>query len=190
MPKAKAEKHIYQLKVTLKYSKPPIWRRLLVASDTTLAKLHDILQITMGWEDAHLHHFKIGEVYYSKPMTMFDMEDLDNEDSHKVKLSQIVTGEKFKFLYEYDFGDSWYHEIVVEKILPHDSQQPLPRCITGKLACPPEDIGGIGRYYWVLEVLEHREDPEYEDLLEWLGGDFDPDAFDMDAINQELSRLS
>jgi hypothetical protein len=142
----------------------------------------------MGWYNAHLHHFKIGEVYYSIPMPMFGMEDMGSEDSRKVKLSQVVTGEKFKFMYEYDFGDSWYHDIVVEKILPHDPQQKLPTCIKGKLACPLEDIGGVWGYYRFLEIINDPEHPEHEEMLEW-GGDVDPEAFDMEVINQRLSSL-
>ena len=108
---------IYQIKVTLKHSKPPIWRRIQVRSDITLAQLHRILQAIMGWWDYHLHQFIVGETYFGKPDPDYE-GFFDMYDEREVRLDQIVAGEKFKFVYEYDFGDSWEHELLVEKILP------------------------------------------------------------------------
>ena len=106
---------IYQIKVTLRHSKPPIWRRILVPSDITLAELHDILQAVMGWCDAHLHQFIVEGTYYGVP----DPDDyVEVKDERQMRLNQIVPGVKYKFVYEYDFGDSWEHELLVEKILP------------------------------------------------------------------------
>jgi hypothetical protein len=188
MSKAKAPAQVYQLKVTLRDSKPPIWRRLLVSSDTTLAKLHDIIQLAMGWEDAHLHAFKVGEASYSMPM-QDDMFDLDFKDERRVKLNQIVPGEGFKFSYEYDFGDSWTHVILVEKILPPDPAQPLPMCIKGKRACPPEDVGGVWGYDSFLEAIKNPDHPDHNMYTEWVDDDFDPELFDMDAVNAALRGL-
>ena len=180
---------IYQIKVTLDYSKPPIWRRILVRSDITLGELHDIIQaVMMGWADYHLHQFIVGETYYSVPDPDYE-GFLEMRDESRVKLNQIVTGEKFKFRYEYDFGDSWLHNLLVEKVLPPEPDQPYPACIKGKRACPPEDVGGIWGYYMFLEAIQDPDHPEHADYLEWVGGEFDPKAFDLDEANEALRAL-
>ncbi len=186
---AKAKPQVYQIKVTLVDSKPPIWRRLLVSSEILLDDLHAILQAAMPWEDSHLHMFEVGETRYTTPYEPGALEELDMEDERRVRLSKIVPGEKFKFAYEYDFGDSWYHNILVEKILPFDPAQTLPTCIKGKRACPPEDSGGIWSYPDFVEALQDPEHPDHEMLTEWIGEPFDPEAFDLDTINQRLRNL-
>src|SRR3954471_13596926 len=134
---------IYQLKVTLKGSKPPIWRRIQVRSDISLADLHQILQVAMGWEDYHLHQFIVGGQYYGVPDKDFDMDVLSERTA---KLNRIAPGEKSRFTYEYDFGDDGLHDVLVEKVLPPEPDAQYPRCITGKRARPPEDCGGIWGY--------------------------------------------
>lgn len=179
---------IYQMKVTLKHSKPPIWRRIQVAGDTRLDKLHLILQEAMGWENYHLHQFIVGGTYYGKPHPDYDAF-FEMKDEKKVRLNQIAPQEKFKFIYEYDFGDSWEHELLVEKILPPEPDVHYPRCIKGKRACPPEDVGGVWGYDSFLEAIQNPDDSEHEDMLEWIGGEFDPEAFDLDEINEALRRI-
>lgn len=180
---------IYQIKVTLKHSKPPIWRRIQVAGDTRLDKLHLILQEVMGWENYHLHQFIVGGTYYGKPHPDYD-DFFEMKDEKKVRLNQIAPREKSKFTYEYDFGDSWEHELLVEKVLPPESDVHYPCCIKGKRACPPEDVGGVWGYDSFLEAIQNPADPEHEDMLEWIGGEFDPEAFDLDEINEALRRIS
>lgn len=175
---------IYQLKVTLRHSKPPIWRRIQVPANTRLDQLHRILQLTMGWDNSHLHQFKVGQRYYGMTEPESDF-DLDMEDERKVTLAQLAPGVKKKLLYEYDFGDSWEHEILVEKIMQPEPGIAYPRCLTGKRACPPEDCGGIWGYGSLLEAISDPNHPEHAEMLEWLGEDFDPEAFDLDFINQE-----
>jgi hypothetical protein len=179
---------IYQIKVTLDESKPPIWRRILVRSDITLGELHDILQAVMGWVDYHLHQFIVERTYYGVPDPDYE-GFLEMHDESHVKLNQIVTGEKFKFRYEYDFGDSWLHNLLVEKVLPPEPGQQVPVCIKGKRACPPEDVGGIWGYYMFLEAIQDPDHPEHEGYLEWVGGEFDPEAFDLDEANEALRGL-
>jgi hypothetical protein len=179
---------IYQLKVTLRGSKPPIWRRILVPADTSLSKLHRILQATMGWYDAHLHQFIVGRTFYSPP-SGYGFDELDAESTRGVKLNMIAPREKSKFIYEYDFGDSWEHEILVEKILPREPGTRYPVCIKGKRACPPEDCGGVWGYAALLETIADPSHPEHEEMLEWLGNGFDPEAFDLEAINQRLRSI-
>lgn len=184
--KLSTNQSIYQLKITLKDFRPPIWRRVQVASETTLGKLHRIIQLAMGWTNSHLHAFLIQGVEYGQPMPEYDF-DVRNERT--VKLSRIVTGEKFKFLYTYDMGDSWEHEILVEKVLPTEPQTRYPICLTGKRACPPEDCGGVWGYAEFLEAIQEPDHPEHESMLEWVGGAFDPDAFTLDEVNQQLKQI-
>lgn len=182
---------VYRLKVTLKGSKPPIWRRLEVPGEITLAKLHRILQVAMGWTDSHLHSFRIGETYYREPDPDFDpgFSLIEVKNEKRFRLQQVAFREKMKFLYEYDFGDGWEHEILVEKILPMTENSRHPVCIKGVRACPPEDIGGIWGYYTFLKIMQDPRHPEHQDLMEWAGGHFDPDRFDLDEINQQLSKI-
>lgn len=167
---------IYQLKVTLKGARPPIWRRLLVPGDTRLSRLHRILQTAMGWDDSHLHAF-----------TVPGSARAGNEA--RMTLAGLLLFETSRFRYEYDFGDSWAHDILVERVLPPENGVAYPLCVAGKGACPPEDVGGVWGY---AEFLEAREDPEHErheEFREWAGGDFDPKAFDRNRVNAALSKL-
>ena len=187
-PKTKQSKSasIYQLKITLRESKPHIWRRIQVKSNTTLAKLHDIFQIVMGWTDSHLHQFIIHGVEYGVPHSDYDM---DMEDEKHFKLGKLIFAEKERFIYQYDFGDSWEHEILVEKILPIEKDLHYPICLQGKRACPPEDCGGIWGYPNFLEAIEDVNHPEHNDMLEWIGGKFDPEEFDIESTNKKLKRI-
>ena len=193
---SKSAAFIYQIKITLKGSKPPVWRRLLMSSETTLAQLHDIIQTAMGWYDSHLHMFSIHNEHYSIPYDEDHLLELDAQDGRRIKLSQLITAEGEKFTYEYDFGDGWEHIILIERILPPldriiplNAKQTFPVCLQGKRACPPEDVGGIWGYQTFLEAIKDPEHPEHDEYQEWIGGDFDPDAFDLDAINKALRSL-
>lgn len=182
---------VYQLKVSLKGSKPPIWRRVLVKSDHTLEDLHTIIQIVMGWEDSHLHAFNISEQFY-EPKTLelvSPLEDENSIDERTIVLSSVIWSEKQQFFYEYDFGDSWQHTIVVEKFLPIDPTMFYPTCLTGKRACPPDDCGGIWGYEELLEILANPEHPEYEERKEWLGEEFDPAFFDLRGTQAVLQEI-
>lgn len=183
---------VYQIKVTLIGSKPPIWRRILVADTTTLSRLHIILQIVMGWDDYHLHMFTINEQIYGDPEDD-EYGDLGTKNEARFKLNQLVSGEGFKFQYEYDFGDSWEHGLIVEKMLPVDpstgsGRVRYPLCVAGKRACPPEDVGGIWGYQEFLEAIADPEHPEHDRNLEWVGGTFDPERFDLEEVNESLSH--
>lgn len=174
---------VYQLKVTLRGIRPPIWRRIQVTGDTTLHQLHWILQTTMGWYGGHLHEFDIFGTSYGDPADSMDGEVLDEK---KVKLNRLISEEKEKFHYLYDFGDSWEHEILVEKILPQEKETQYPICLKGKRACPPEDCGGPWGYEELLEAIKDPSHEDHEDMLEWIGEDFDPDRFDLEEINRRL----
>jgi len=182
------EKIVYQLKVTLRDSKPPIWRRVLVPENITLYQLHQILQIAMGWTDSHLHMFTIaGEIYGDPEDDEFG--DLGTKNETRYRLNQLGLREKAKFSYEYDFGDSWDHTILVEKILPTQKGVHYPVCVTGKRACPPEDVGGVWGYEDFLEAIADPNHKEHDEYIEWIGDDFDAEAFDLDAVNESLQAI-
>ncbi len=179
-----ADTTIYQLKISLREIKPPIWRTVQVLSSTTLQKLHLIIQESMGWYNSHLHNFLIDGIEYGEPAPEYDFEVTDET---KVKLSKVVRGEKTKFSYIYDFGDGWDHTILVEKILPCDPKVSYPICIKGKRACPPEDCGGPWGYVEFLEAIQNPSHPEHEEMLEWIEGDFESEEFNLDEVNQRLA---
>jgi len=183
---------IYQIKISLEHVKPPIWRRVLINSDTSLAKLHYVIQMAMGWDDYHLHQFITPQGYYGipEPDIGFMTGDTINDES-KVTVATFLKAEKDAIKYEYDFGDSWVHKIQLEKILPPDKSIQLPQCIKGKRACPPEDCGGVWGYQELVEIVKDPSHEEYDDMIEWLGEDeYDPDSFDMDFVNMELQSIS
>ncbi len=184
-----ALRSIYQLKISLDGAKPPIWRRVLVPSSYTLADLHDVIQISMGWYDCHMHQFIINGEFYGVPEPDFDF---DVKPEQSVRLSYVLKREKDKIQYEYDFGDGWSHTITLEKILPFNPRQQLPYCVTGRKACPPEDVGGIWGYEEFREAWNDPEHPEHENFREWMAdvGDdnFDPDVFDRDEVNDMLAQ--
>ena len=183
------DKRIYQLKVTLEGSKPPIWRRVQVGETVRLGDLHAILQCVMGWTDSHLHQFIIKGEYYGAP-SPGDFEDFEEmKDEDKFNLGGIVRRAKDKFVYEYDFGDGWKHKILVEKILPREAGVTYPRCLDGKRACPPEDCGGIWGYHDMLGAVADPKHPEHEELSEWLDDGFDPEAFDLEEVNKHLPKV-
>jgi len=177
---------IYQLKITLKDFRPPIWRRVLVPGNFNLYQLHWVVQAAMGWSDSHLHQFIIGGDYYGLP-SPDDWEPM--QDERRFTLSRMASSPKDKFVYEYDFGDSWEHEVVVEKILPPEPGVKYPLCVTGKGACPPEDVGGVWGYAEFLEAIRDPNHAEHDEYLEWVGGEFDPHAFDIEAVNRALRRV-
>ncbi len=178
---------IYQLRIDLKGIRPPIWRRVLVPSDVSLDDLHEIIQAVMPWWDAHLHQFSDKWTQYGIP----DDEDwFDVVDSRKIAVSEALPTVGAKIEYEYDFGDSWIHQIRLEKILEPDPDVAYPVCIKGKRACPPEDCGGIYGYMEMLEALGDLKHPEHEAYLDWLGDDFDSEAFDLEDANLALQEIS
>ena len=180
---------IYQLKITLRDIRPPIWRRVQVRSDVTLSHLHWVIQLSMGWTNSHLHSFTIHGQEYGIPMPEMGYPELEPEDERPVKLSSFIPGEKFKFFYLYDFGDSWEHEILVEKVLSVEADVDYPVCIKAKRACPPEDCGGTWGYQEFVEIIKDPEHPEHASMLEWVGGHFDPEDAEFDEINPCLKMI-
>lgn len=182
------QEHVYQIKITLKGSKPPIWRRFQVTGDTTLQKLHGIIQIVMGWENSHLHQFIIGGKEFGEPDSEFDDFGPGTFNEKKFKLNNVVKKEKQRFEYQYDFGDDWRHDILIEKILPLDPSIKYPVVLDGKRACPPEDCGGVWGYEDILEIIGNPKHEQYEEIMDWLGGEFDPEEFQVDQVNKYLGH--
>ena len=158
----------------------------MVPDDITLEKLHYVLQVVMGWDNAHLHQFIVGQTYFGEVDPDFG---LDVQDERRFELRQIVTGERFRFSYEYDFGDSWMHKLLVEKVLDPQPGQQYPLCIKGRRACPPEDVGGVWGYDSFLDAIQDPTHPEHEMYVEWVGDEFDPAEFNLDEVNAALRRL-
>jgi hypothetical protein len=176
---------IYQVKVTLKEVKPPIWRRLLVPARTDLFNLHKMIQAAMGWTNSHLHMYIINRVRYSIPYED-DWEPVNDE--RELTLVAAAPVEKKKFLYMYDFGDSWEHEVLVEKILPAEAGAVYPRCTAGKRACPPEDVGGSWGYEMMLEALGDPGHEEHEHWTSWMDHNFDAEAFDLRSTDEDVQN--
>jgi hypothetical protein len=181
---------VYQLKITLHGTRPPIWRRVLVPSEMTLQQLHRLIQDTMGWHDSHLHEFEISGEHYGTPNALDPFGDDHPMGSERsTKLSSVLGSKGAHARYEYDFGDGWTHHIVVEKILTPGEALAVPSCIGGRRKCPPEDCGGVGGYYNMLEALSDPEHEEHESLLEWAGGPIDPEDFSVEETNARLAPM-
>lgn len=176
---------VYQLKVTLLDTKPPIWRRVLVDGASTLDHLHEVIQAAFGWWGYHLHDFEDGRTRYAVPDPDDDWGP-PSRDERGTRLDSIA-GEGSKLTYTYDFGDNWRHRIVVEEILRPDASITVPACTGGRRACPPEDCGGPWGYRELLDVLADPTHPEHREQLEWIGRPFDPEAFDPGDFEHNLS---
>lgn len=178
---------IYHLRITLPYIEPPIWRRLEVPGGMTFSALHDAIQIAMGWEDCHLWAFYVGKTEVSPESEQFDFPGEPRPlSAARTTLDEMLSGRRIKFRYIYDMGDDWLHEIKVEKIAASEPGVLYPRCTGGARACPPEDCGGFPGYLNLLETLANPKHPEREETLEWIGGEWDAEAFDIEAVNAML----
>ena len=181
----------YQLKISLDYSsKPPIWRRVLVPDRFTFHELHAVIQAAMGWENAHLYAFRSPGRRGEDIGIPFDDDfmGVETQDARKIPIRSQLTQEKQKINYEYDFGDSWSHTLLVEKIT--DEKITAPRCLKGKGACPPEDCGGIYGYYMMVEAINNPKHPEHDDMQEWMGMEegeqWDVNEFELEECQQEI----
>lgn len=178
---------VYQFKITLRDSKPPIWRRIQVPETYTFWDLHVAIQDAMGWSDYHLHMFEIVDPSIGTKVEIGIPEKEFGEHGETLagwreKIADYFSMENPKADYVYDFGDSWEHKIELEKIIPREKGVDYPRCIKGKRACPPEDCGGVWRYKEFLEAIKDPEHKEHEEMLEWVGGEFDPEYFDVNEV--------
>jgi pRiA4b ORF-3-like protein len=171
---------IYRLKVTLRGSTPPIWRRFLIPGDISLKRLHDSLQAVMGWTNSHLHQFSAKGVLYGTSDRELGLARISET---RTTVDQLLHDPKDRLIYEYDFGDGWKHDVALEAVLPPGSAGRYPIVEAGRRACPPEDVGGVPGYKHFLEVLANPKYPEHSDMLAWAGGHFDPESFDPREAN-------
>ena len=189
MPTNPLEKsqQIYQIKVTLLGTDLPIWRRLRVPANLTPETLHDVLQLAMGWEDCHIHDFRIGQQRFGTPDPMErEFGGPRTASERTARLFQVLGRAGIKAVYTYDFGDSWEHKIVVEKRLAPEPGRAYPVCLAGERHGPPKDCGGIPGFYNLLEAISDPGHEQHEELLDWLGDGFDPEAFSVDEVNRRL----
>jgi len=180
------ERQQYGMKVTLRGSQPRIWRRFEVPADVTLHQLHRILQVVMGWTDSHLHQFRRGNSCYGQSDPEFGVRRINER---KVRLQDVLLEPKDRMVYEYDFGDGWEHELVLEAITSTSGEGQAVRVHQGQGACPPEDVGGIWGYHEFLEALGNPKHPHHHDIADWWGGPFDSQAFDIDGMKSRPCEI-
>jgi hypothetical protein len=181
---------LYQFKITLSGLQPPVWRRIQV-KNCTLDKLHEHIQTAMGWTNSHLHHFRIDGTLFGDPLLMEeDFDEMNYQDSTITKIREVLPrgGKRFQFEYEYDFGDSWSHEVLFEGCPRAEPGCRYPLCVEGERACPPEDIGGTSGYQDFIETLVEVDHEDHDDSLKWIGGRFDPDEFDAMKVTRRMRR--
>ena len=177
---------VCQFKITLLDIKPPIWRRIQIP-DCTLADLHDYIQGAFGWDDYHMHQFEIsGECYGPSSSEEFGFAE-GMFDEAEVHISDLIPmpGRRTRWIYEYDFGDGWRHEILFEGFLPADPEVEYPICVGGKRACPPEGCGGPWGYDEYVNAVTDPKPERHEELLEW-GGPLDPEAFNAEEATKAM----
>jgi Plasmid pRiA4b ORF-3-like protein len=193
-PKTSRRRHkksglLYQFRITLLDIKPAIWRRIQV-TDCTLTDLHGYIQAAFGWWDYHLHRFEIDGLRFSQPAPDGDDFDLEFEDETQVILSNLLpkSAKRTRWLYDYDFGDGWRHEVLFEGFPPLDPKVKYPLCLEGERACPPEDCGGPWGYVDYLAAMSDPNHEQHEEMLEWRGP-FDPEAFDPIRATRKMRKV-
>ena len=182
--KTMAPESVYQLKVTLLHSQPPIWRRFQVESAVTLQRIHRILQVVMGWTDSHMHGFRVPQPGSRGARQRF--LPIEEAAENSTRLADLLHRPTDRMIYEYDFGDSWEHDIVLEELVARSSTVRYPNVLSGRGACPPDDVGGIPGYCHFLEAIKDPKHPDHEDMVEWGGADFDPARFDVQSVNRAI----
>jgi len=182
-------KNVHRVKVTLRGTKPPIWRRFEVPSDITLARLHDVIQLGFGWQDYHMWVFETAVGSYG-----IADEELGYRSAANKRLSAVADWPRDRIRYTYDFGDYWEHDVLLETTVPAIPGIGYPRCTGGRRACPPEDCGGVWGYRELLKTLANPRSEGHAAMLGWLGlesaADFDPESFDVESVNDDLDQIS
>jgi hypothetical protein len=181
-----ADQPVFQLRIQLKRVTPMVWRRLLVPGGVRLLKLHEMFQAAMGWTNSHLHSFTIGDQLYGMHIEDWPEEELDEKG---FTVFVALRGGVRRFGYEYDFGDCWEHEVIVEDTTWTPLALKHGVCVDGQNACPPEDVGGVVGYEQFLEAIRDPGHDEHDSQLLWVGYKFDAEAFDLAAANALLQRV-
>lgn len=184
-PKTSSEESVYELEVTLVGVKPKIFRRFSVPGTITLSQLSQAIQGAMGWYGGHLYEFVVEGEIYGDPTP-----DLPMKDANRARLERLISRSRVAFRYIYDYGDDWQHQVTVKKIRPLQSGETVPNLIGGSRACPPEDVGGIWGYEDFLRVLADPTDAEYENMMDWIGGPWDPEEFNREQSQRRLMAVA
>lgn len=179
---------ILQFKITLQDITPPVWRRIQVPAACTFWDLHVAIQDAMGWQDYHLHLFDVTnpQTGQAEHIGIPDDEGFDDEDTvpgWERRVSDCLSLDHPRAKYEYDFGDGWQHELLLEEVLPAEEGAAYPRCVAGARACPPEDVGGAWGYEQFLKSIRDPDHEEHEQNLTWVGGAFLPEVFDPGQVS-------
>ena len=183
---------VYQFRIELTEIEPTIWRVIQVPSEYTFGDLHVAIQDAMGWLDYHLHAFRVRMPHKKRDTEIGipDDESFDNDvrPGWQVPITEYFTEPGKSAIYDYDFGDSWSHCVLLEGILLKEKGAKYPLCIAGERACPPEDCGGVSGYYELLEILSNPNHSGYRDYIEWLKGHaknyypYEPSKFNPDEV--------
>jgi hypothetical protein len=175
----------YLLKIELLDIEPLIWRRFVVPGSITLDRMHDVIQIVMGWQDSHLHEFTIGKNRYTEYPEYTD----DGKPCGRYQLVDLIKQKGRTFSYVYDFGDFWHHELTIEDSRYFNQDLPGPLfCLEGERACPPEDVGGVPGYFDFCHAMHDSAHGEHKRFMEWYGGSYDSERCDVDSVNWELMK--
>jgi len=177
-------KELIQMKISLDWIKPEIWRRFIVDSSISLDDFHDIIQIVMGWTNSHLYVFFIKGVEY---MPADDDSEQEAKDTKGVKLNKLKLNKKDKIRYVYDYGDNWEHTILIENIFTPEEEMAIPFCLDGARNCPPEDCGSVPGYEDIVKAMKKPNTKAAKELIEWLGEKYDAEEFNIDEINGAYS---
>jgi hypothetical protein len=179
-------RQIYHLTITLGDVTPPVWRRVAVPGGYTLDRVHRVIQLAMGWQDCHLHSFDIGGAQYGQP----DPDALlDLRDELDTRLDAVAAKDD-RFVYTYDFGDWWEHQVAVDAVVLAEADERYPACLAGEGACPPEDVGGAYGYERFLAALADPAHPRHAEMTEWIGRPFDPAGFTPERATTLLRRMA
>jgi hypothetical protein len=178
---------IYQLRIQLQEVEPAVWRSVRVPAAITLTRLHKVFQIVMGWNDSHLHEFRIGAMRYSVPDPDFPEQGVISDK--RAVLQEVLKPSISQFSYLYDFGDGWEHDVLIESTSSTVENESALLCLAGANACPPDDVGGPYGYAEFVKAIANPKHKEHRRYLHWCGGAFDPKGFDLQSVNRDLRRL-
>ena len=185
---AKAAEQIVQLRIELRYLRPPIWRRVAVPAGLPLNRLHDVIQAVFLWDNAHLHQFEVGDVIYGQPE--FSDTGFDRVYSERnTRLEALIERGVKRFVYLYDFGDSWEHLVKIQRISEPKDGVECPALLAGARRAPPEDCGGPPGFEAFLEAMADEKHPEHASLRDWYGAAFDPDDIEPETVEARLARI-
>jgi hypothetical protein len=181
---------VARIRIELQDIVPKIWRRVDVPLSATLFALHDVIQVAMGWNDSHLFEFDIGGKVYADPQPYDDDWGRKVYKAKGIRLQTLVGRGVERFVYVYDFGDNWRHDIVIESVNDGEADIDYPAFVDGAWRCPPDDVGSSGGFMDFLEAVLDPGHEEHRRMLEWYGGPFDPKDINEAQVRRVLSWIA